>query len=88
MRQLVDLERKRDIRDLGPEKGERLTREQKAEVAVPPQWADVERGSADESPEHAALGHGRGRPESLGLGVWVVLGRIPIDPRRLVPRRR
>jgi hypothetical protein len=84
VRQLVDLERKRDVRDLGPKKGERLTREQKAEVAVPPQWADVERRSADESPERPALGYRWGRPESLGLGGWIVLGRIPIDPRRLI----
>jgi hypothetical protein len=52
---------------------------------VPLQWPDVERGRADEPTEGARLRDRRGRPEPLGLLRGVVVGRIPIDPRRLLP---
>jgi hypothetical protein len=81
-RQLVGLVRQGDIRDLGAEERERLAGEEKAEVPVPPQRADVDRGEANQSPEEAGLREGRSRREPLGL-FWGLERWLAVDPRRL-----
>ena len=86
MCQLVRLERKSDVRDLGAEERQGLPGEKEPEVPMAPQRPDVDGRSAGKATQPARfLGNGNRRrgPEALGL-VGRIKWALGIDPRRLL----
>jgi hypothetical protein len=85
--QLERLVRDRDVRDLRAEEGERLAGEEEPEVAMAPEGADVDGGSAGKAAQPSRLFGDRNRrhwPQALGLVGRVEWAFFAIDARRLL----